>query len=345
MWIAVVIALSTQNAHSADDILRRWSHRTEIPKAFRIEWSERTSFPKISDASHEVRRAVSVQGRRIKAERSGARGTATGDVTHEESILIWDGEARSDFFEGSGHPKAVLTDGDKRISANNHLRAVLLYVVGTDIHTGGIDLTEYRIISDAAIVDGTVCIHLQANRNRSLGWQGEKTELWVAPELNYLAKKLVVFSKGKKRFEVTIDYTEGQDGVLYPNSWRGAYLDTHTGDLQKIFDAKVTEFVVTDQFEASEFAIEFPVGTEVFDYRGSPNGDLKASYIVLEEGEQRHITPEERSRNPTYEDILATESGKAGLTAPVRTNSLLFWSLIGFFFFACLTIVSKLRKG
>jgi hypothetical protein len=60
-----------------------------------------------------------------------------------------------------------------------------------------------------------------------------------------------------------------------------------------------------------DFAFEFPPGTQVVEY-GSKQGDV-SHFIAQSDGKKRIITLDEFKHNASYEQLLASESGQAGV--------------------------------
>jgi hypothetical protein len=91
--------------------------------------------------------------------------------------------------------------------------------------------------------------------------------------------------------------------------------------------ATVQECAINVPFAETEFQLEFPAGTWVYD---THRGEM---YIASASGQKRIITKEELRRGATYEELLVTESGRAALRempprAPARRATIVIVNVV-----------------
>jgi hypothetical protein len=142
------------------------------------------------------------------------------------------------------------------------------------------------------------------------------------------------------RFQVDISYKNVPDHGWTPAGWKTVeYLPK--GTLQESSRSDVTGYTINKPLPENWFNFDFPVGTEVTDHKG------KIEYIAREGGGKRLITEEERKRGATYEQMLATDSGEAGLP-PGSQRFWWFFLALGFIVIVLLSVLARRwwsRKG
>jgi hypothetical protein len=120
-----------------------------------------------------------------------------------------------------------------------------------------------------------------------------------------------------------------------PANWKTVeYLPK--GTLKESSQFEVTGYTINKPLPEELFDFKFPVDTWVTNYKN------KTDYIVREDGGKRLITEAERMRGVTYERLLETESGEAGLRPHGRKPWQIFLAL-GFLGLFLIALVLRIR--
>jgi hypothetical protein len=117
----------------------------------------------------------------------------------------------------------------------------------------------------------------------------------------------------------------GDDGWI-PAAWDIITMDTDLDRPRLNCHASVTLFQINPPLADTEFQLAFPVGTRVRDLRATPAEG--GYYIVRNDEQKRKITPDELRRGATYQQMVDTESGQAGV-ARISLGRLLGLAAVG----------------
>ena len=187
-----------------------------------------------------------------------------------------------------------------------HLWPLLLLYRPSTLHTAAqFDLTKFSAKGQITIA-GRECLLLE----RSGGVPG-KQELVIdrnRASVPVRVRNLVPnTSKGDGAWLATtlieIDYVDQADGNWRPIRWKTAAFG-EDGKIIEQMKAVVKKFDVNAEIPASEFQLDFPVGTIVRNYRTNEH------YLLREGGVKRRITDAESDARISYKQLLATEPGK-----------------------------------
>lgn len=287
-----------------DSIETAWKQRTDSFQAVEVSWEE---IGVANLKTSTTKRSLLLQGDCIKETRSGERNELQGGTVNDSSTIAWNGKERGDLSTGGEHALAVLNSGEKKVSSNNNLRPILLYVFGNILENGGVDLQRYKIVSRREVVDECPCIRLQANSRGSKNWEGDKTDIWVdARQGNgFRAVRLTTYFGTRKRFDVKISYSsDGDNG--FPSSWSGATFDVANGKMLRSFKATISAFVRRMPVPIDEFSINIPEGAILGDYRGikSHSEEVPKTYLQGKAGSARLISRDKMSRASSYSEVI-----------------------------------------
>jgi hypothetical protein len=133
-------------------------------------------------------------------------------------------------------------------------------------------------------------------------------EIWVDPASSYVIRRYVVYYLGKLSYQIDLKYAAHSQLGWTPQSWQIHHWLPAQERLDLFESAAVASVEINPQIDLAEFRPAFPAGAVVRDARN----DIE--FLVRDDGTKREITDEERRRNATYQEILQTESGEAGLT-------------------------------
>src|SRR5207245_3264489 len=126
---------------------------------------------------------------------------------------------------------------------------------------------------------------------------------------------------GNSPIRIDIFYKKKEQSGWVPSEWKVTQLSPKS-KLDESAHARVTDYAFNPRFGEDTFGLDFPIGTEVQDYKRGEN------YIVAEAGTKRMITHEERMRGATYHDLATTESGMGALPQGSRNVTWLIFGTI-----------------
>jgi hypothetical protein len=162
-------------------------------------------------------------------------------------------------------PLSFLAPLQSRLNASG-LDALDLAIRPQDAFVRGRPLSEFRVTSENAIIDGVHCVELQHAKDDSAWVQN----CWVDPARDYVVVAYAFHFRGKRpgrgwvgqnnMFEISIQYQRHQLNGWVPASW------TYKGSGQLIEDT-VSKFTINEKFPEETFVVKLSPGTVVFDQR------------------------------------------------------------------------------
>ena len=168
----------------------------------------------------------------------------------------------------------------------------------------GIRLNAYRVGRTFSLGPTELLVLEKARRME----HDSDAELWVEKAAPFLLVRARGYSGMLLSSELTIEYVLAANQQAYPQTWK-RILFAEDGGYEMTAEANVTSHDFKPKVDDRDFYIEFPPNTWVRDRRpGEPT-----QYILREDGSRRVILPEDLRRGATCQDLLETESGKAGL--------------------------------
>jgi hypothetical protein len=149
-----------------------------------------------------------------------------------------------------------------------------------------------------------------------------KYVFWIDPARDFLPVRYAE-TTATREIVRQVDYSSYRqiDGRWLLSGWRNCLLSGPSGSASETSDVSVGEFDLTSEVDDREFEVEFPAGTLVRDRRPPPS-----TYIVRGNGEKRVV--QENELAASYEQLLATESGRGLESARGGTRQYLRW-LVG----------------
>lgn len=134
-------------------------------------------------------------------------------------------------------------------------------------------------------------------------------KLWIDHERDFLIISFESAAGGKLTRRVEISYEQDERRLWQPLAWKTAVFSVACEPvIAQQAVAKVMHSEVSLPLTTEDIAVAFPVGTIVKD------STANATWIALENDVRRYVADEERRRGATYEELLRTTEGMAGLS-------------------------------
>ncbi len=311
---------------TVQNIIDAWRARQASVHTFKFEWSDsRTTaaytnmgrpgtsakgelFP-ATDTTHRVSVALSIDGGMLRYSTRGPKWSAD----QEQFLPIWylnvfDGAVSKAFFgyaageDDRFFPRGFVHEKEKRIVDSGNPYLVPLLVTYRPFHPdmGKLDLAGYGISAKQGTIGGRNCVILEPPA--ASVWS---ESYWIDCQHGFVVLRVVRAVKKSPVMQFDISYIEDPLHGWVPSAWKYAARQQGSGRLLRQSLAKVTKYEINYAIPRSQFQFEFPPATRVTDRN---TGEY---YIVREGGNKRLITMDEVRGRATYEEMVATESGKA----------------------------------
>lgn len=335
------------NDVTLDTIHAAWRKRQDAVKSARFEWAETHTVPKglhgeegqkkypPDDVQYDHHRRLTLDGNMLRLEWRGMQWNNEKKKFVDQTY--WsaaDGRTSKSFFETHTEP---LSDGPYPIglihkkSDNPDLVGgfpgkVLLFCVRPLDPNMGCTGKLKAILSPTS--PPVVTASQRDGRTYSLiqeRFGDYARSIWVDAARDFVIVRYAVAMKGRE-FEVDeVVYDEDRTIGWVPRSWRSTGWNQGAGGTWKfrsLRNASMVNYEINPTVDNAVFRPSFPPGTMVTDYR------TDEEYLVKSDGTSRPILPLEREREVSYEEIVATESGRAGL---YRSPSIAkyYWWIVG----------------
>jgi hypothetical protein len=148
--------------------------------------------------------------------------------------------------------------------------------------------------------EAMVILTLSANNGR------RTYTIWCDPAKDYHVRRIEYAPNPALRSRYDISYSQQESGLWIPTRWHRRMAGPDgTTRLQKT--SEVTHYSIGREVSAKEFDLSFPPRTWVKDAVND------RSYILLEDGTQRVVTPAEQEAGLPYEEILRRPGPKVPL--------------------------------
>lgn len=306
-----------------EEVLAAWSARHAATKSGRFRLSEEYIKPAGGDkdgkgggsrsperdtkclAEHDI----AFEGRRYRHATSGTRWHNTdGACVPCNDVLTFDGELSRLFrptSPGADRPQGSVSPGTKMISARNLLLTPIFCCLrANEPYLVAVNPDELRVTDRSLNVDGRRCLELVSERP---GGRGNVLRVWVDPAMKFVPVRLTKEEGGDVAFEITITHEPHELVGGLPKSWASSqYGRKHALTETRIVRATHAEINV--KVSDSEFTIEFPPGTFLYD-------DRTQSYGLVKEGNtQRKLTREEMQR--PYSEQLQLDGPTTSIDHP-----------------------------
>lgn len=298
------------DAQTIGDVAKAWSERQNGVKTAEFWWSS------------TIVNSIPNHGEPYSFDAEGTHLAIKGRSIRYDSVILnpspdsrrpyasaWDEKLNTSLVGtlGTGFPQGIVRDGPSYNDVDNIVfRPILLTFRGCEPSLRGIDLTTMEVVTVNADTDGIQCWHLRETRPRDPGLQ---RSMWLDPLRDFLVVRYAHEVAGTPSSQVDIDYGTDSSGVPVPISWTAVLLGAN-GAIMQSYAIQVRDFKVNHDVDSSQFRIAFPVGAWVDDRQQG------VQYLVRRDG-HRLITPAELRRGVSYEELLSTDSGEAGL--PLRS--------------------------
>lgn len=310
-------------AEGVPDALRKaWQRRQDLVKTARFEWQstcdERPArTPQEAANSSTVPDLVTIRlpgvfmldGKKCRYSTSQINLRGVADPTEGEYLSTFNGRQSRHLFSGKAKSinQGVVHSAPKYNDMGNiHFRALTLCLRGLDanFHGSAEFLSSLEVVSREQVVDGRQCNLLRLKSERSQ--QDVVHSLAVDPAREYVVVQHAVQVKGRLSSQLDITYREDPIVGWVPNGWHVIRLDRN-GVVASRAKSVVSDYGLNEPLSDELFTIEFSPGTYVEDRASG------TKYLLRSGGDQRPILAVESRRGATWEQLMATEPGKAGL--------------------------------
>jgi hypothetical protein len=171
------------------------------------------------------------------------------------------------------------------------------------------------------MIDGESCRIMELERPP--GAAGNVVvQWWVDPQRDWCVRRHAILRDGRPLLQLDIALEPDAQAGWRPATWRSVDLAPSTQEVHEACEATVTAFEINPRIPIDEFQFEFPPGTRV-----RAPGDTH--YIVRDDGSDRPILEEERQRGASYDELVASDVGEAGLERVRGDDSPIVWIAVG----------------
>lgn len=229
----------------------------------------------------------------------------------------WDGETAARYTGDADTPDASLYNSNVML-ANSELRPIQNAFRMFEPTWFVFDSDKYSIAPSRETVDGLRCWSIETapklmREKVSKGRKPLKAVYTVCPERNYTVVRYAAMNEatGIATLELQIEHSfDEPTNVWVPSAWT----ITHYGKRgpSEIETSTVREYSLNEAVADDQFAADLPGDTLVTDMRTTKDGEAE-TYILRVDGQKRAITRDELLRGATHHELVATESGMAGL--------------------------------
>jgi hypothetical protein len=341
MHYAVVlsIAMVSQTPPTVEEVFAAWQARQDAIQTFHIEWTERATHIRGSEASGrlirqelkpdeeipvvpaedttvEVQWAVSVNGSRMLTTRKGPSwDIAIDGFSPRDDATYFDGQSETRLALESPDaefPRATIQplELNKRLRLPMSISPLLAVMRPFDPALGRFaDREGWAIRPTPAKWADRDCWILEKSLSK-FAWElseGQWREnYWLDAERGFLPLHYEQVHNDNLHAEMDWEYEPDPSTGWRPMAWKSTAYGGDPSELMHVFAASVTGSRWHEPLPPERQGLEIPAGTVVQE----PGHKL---WIALANGERRPITDEERRRGATYEDLLAAPVGMAGL--------------------------------
>lgn len=296
-------SLCCGQSNLVDEIVVRWQGRSDRVQTLRAVWSEvTTQSEKDSDGSSLplfTRLTLGQSGETLLEGLDGLEG--------ENRILAssFNGGKNFNFTRADGDqdwPRGIVwSDRHNDEIHNIQMRPWLLHYRPFSIPVPALSPDGMRVRAEDVVLNGHRCAVVEMQYDVSpLGGM-----YWLDLDRAFLVLRYNETVNNKTTMELNIDYREEPEIGWVPSTWNAAFTNGSYS-----VSGKLHSFEANPKISRTDFDLEFPKGTVVFDR------DAGIRSLILENGSQRIITPEESASGFTYEELKATKSGELARRPP-----------------------------
>jgi hypothetical protein len=323
---------------SIQDIVNAWKLREEGVHSLAFEYQQSLFIPKgersfsvvvggtpvtfrqvrcpPQDVTWEYTCGLKIDGKNVRYEYRGPRAIEhLGEYVQSGYLTVTDGRVCTTFFDkaadGRSHPTGYIDDPRRELLSGAvyrqlYLRPILLcYRPYAMPNPDDFDLSQFLANPEPVVLRQHNCVVLS-------GVSGDyRTLFWVDVEKESVPVRWQSIVQGALRIQVDMEYSRDALRGWAPSDWTfSVYAQPEAGQrigkLKEQGSARVTKYELNTEVAPSEFRFEFPLGTYVVDNRKDE------CYILRENGTKRLVTQREVNAGYSYEELVATETGRAG---------------------------------
>lgn len=243
------------------------------------------------------------------------RGSSSGEFRASDTTFTFDGRITKDCFVptiSDAFPFQGAISAKPPTDVFSLLQLNVLFWNFRPFRQNPDFLTVLGLHVDRPRLNGRSCVVIARE------YRGGREAFWLDSEHDF-----VILRHTRSYGEITLAQTdiEYEDDPAFgpiPASWK-CILNLPTGQFNMSFEAITATRILNEDIPDSEFDLVFPVNTLVIDNTHVENGNAQ-KYIVREDNRRRVVLPEEYRRTKTASELIATETGMAGLgsVAPNR---------------------------
>ena len=307
---------------TTDQVLAAWTARHEAVKSARFRLAEEYIKPaggarggkeggaRIPEhdtkclAEHEV----AFEGRRYRHAISGTRwSNESGGCVPCNDVLTFDGEVSRVFRPtdyGADRPQGSIRLGTKTVDSHTLLLVpVFCCMRSNEPYLVAFNPDELSVTGRSLQIAGHRCVELVSERHG-----GRNTlHVWVDPAMKFVPVRITKERDDHLLFEITIANERHELLGGLPKSWTSSlYLRKNV--LTEVRNVRVVQAEINPKLPDSNFTIEFPPGTFLYDERTNSNG------LVKEGNRVRKLTNDEMRR--PYSELLQLP----GPTTPIEST-------------------------
>lgn len=300
-----------------EQIQEQWKQRGESFPAFHFLWkaTNRVSLnglDKDPNAPH-VEKIIQFE-RSLLFDRGSIRLVNDGEFLREvrgrehfyRPVVLsrtWNGTFRRECYDYEGeYPLGQITrDSDHCFNDPTFNWILRAFCVECP---SAIDLSRYHL-ADKSRANESGNVVLLKHGDHSSGYD----EIWVQAKSPHLLTKAILKENDLPISWFDIGYQiDPETKQMIPKTSKYVTL-TSEGKFMNETESEIVMSNLAPKVSPADFVLSFPVGCKVNDL----SQDHKETYIQREDGKKRFVTVDEIRRKATYEELLNTESGQAGL--------------------------------
>lgn len=328
--LSAVSPAAAADTPSLDDVAQAWKRTQEKIHSGSFQWETRQWLAKgsrtppghaaaipESDVTFVYERELEFSNGDVRFESVGPDWEPhSSEYIDRRQIYTWDGETATRFNGDPNRPYAFVYDSNVLLG-ESHLRPIQFAFRMFHPQWYVFDEEKYAVSAEPTSVEGLECWNVETApkliRDKiARGLTPLKAVYTVCPERDFAVVRYAAVneSTGAPTLTMSISHTlDEAHSAWVPSEWT---VTLHGG--AGPFDestSTVLDYVLNKTIADEEFVATLPVGTFVTDVRNSGAGHR--DYVVRGDGEERLVTRDELLRGATREDLIATESGMAGL--------------------------------
>ena len=349
------LAAAAQGPVTAEAIVAAWQRRQDKVQSLKVEWTERQTYPKGSiskgipqrwkdkaalegkpnlfdlfapaeDTTIEVHATVLLDGAKMRYEHDRQQFSfETKKFELIPYVSTFDGTTAKLFNPQGGlmdhYPVGQIQDIKRNFDTNNlFVKPVIQHFRGIHPQMLMHEAEDLKITGRRVVIDGRACVEIDWVKRRS---DTVTNRLWLDPARDFAMARYAILYDGRPAYKIDVRYRADPDVGWAPSEWE-VVLFFDDGSVEESVRSTVTAFAINLPLPASEFDVEFPLGSFVDDV---PN---KTKHVIKYTGQKRVIERNELSGAEGYERWMETDQGEAVPGGPRRRwVPALTWIVVG----------------